>query len=401
MLSALPPARFTNWYTRGSLNKRLKITVLATMLGILPLIAPGYAAAGALPVETAILQVQQYYTVSRHYGGLLAHLRTSQLGFEAGGVVSVVSVQEGDIVKQGDLLITLDNAASLAEQAALKAELASARASSTAQSAQLELAKSSLQRYQDLVDKGHGSVQRLDELTIQSRVDAAQVTVQDTRRQGSLARLDLATVRLKRLQIRAPFDGIVQTRQVDEGSIVAPGQTAMTLVEQGPLELKVGIPSDMVAYLRRESTYQFQVAGRRVHGKLKAILPVADQVTGTITAIFHIEDDTLYAGTVAELVLDAEVEAAGFWVSLSALSESQRGLWSVFVIKATQAGQVVETRLVEIIHRGDDAVYVRGTLRDGEQIVTGGTARIVPGQLVSISAQTPLRVGTRKAVAGE
>jgi hypothetical protein len=182
---------------------------------------------------------------------------------------------------------------------------------------------------------------------------------------------------------------------------VAPGQTAMTLVEQGPLELKVGIPSDMVAYLRRESTYQFQVAGRRVNGKLKAILPVADQVTGTITAIFHIDDDTLYAGTVAELVLDAEVAAAGFWVSLSALSESQRGLWSVFAIKATQAGQVVETRLVEIIHRGDDAVYVRGTLLDGEQIVTGGTARIVPGQLVSVSAQTPRRVGTRKAVAGE
>jgi hypothetical protein len=99
--------------------------------------------------------------------------------------------------------------------------------------------------------------------------------------------------------------------------------------------------------------------------------------------------------------LDAEVAAAGFWVSLSALSESQRGLWSVFAIKATQAGQVVETRLVEIIHRGDDAVYVRGTLLDGEQIVTGGTARIVPGQLVSVSAQTPRRVGTRKAVAGE
>ena len=401
MLSALSSARFTNRYTSGSSNKRLKITIFANILGILPFIVPGYAAAGALPVETAVLQVQQYYTVNRHYGGLLAHLRTSQLGFEAGGVVSVVSVQEGDVVKQGDLLITLDNAASLAEQAALKAELASARASSTAQSAQLELAKSSLQRYQDLVDKGHGSVQRLDELTIQSRVDAAQVTVQDTRRQGSQARLDLATVWLKRLQIRAPFDGIVQTRQVDEGSIVAPGQTAMTLVEQGPLELKVGIPSDMVAYLSRESTYQFQVAGRRANGKLKAILPVADQVTGTITAIFHIDDDTLYAGTVAELVLDAEVEAVGFWVSLSALSESQRGLWSVFAIKATQAGQVVETRLVEIIHRGDDAVYVRGTLRDGEQIVTGGTARIVPGQLVSVTVQTPLRVGTRPGIAGE
>ncbi|NQV64754.1 MAG: hypothetical protein HQ497_05250 [SAR86 cluster bacterium] len=44
---------------------------------------------------------------------------------------------------------------------------------------------------------------------------------------------------------------------------------------------------------------------------------------------------------------------------------------------------------MEIIHRGDDAVFVRGTLRDGERIVAGGTARIVPGQRVNITSEKP------------
>jgi len=109
-----------------------------------------------------------------------------------------------------------------------------------------------------------------------------------------------------------------------------------------------------------------------------------------VTAVFRLADAGLYAGTVAELVMNAEVDEPGFWLPLSALSESQRGLWSVFVIRSGAVGQTVETRLVEILHRGDDAVFVRGTLRDGERIVSAGTARIVPGQRVDVTRENPV-----------
>ena len=93
----------------------------------------------------------------------------------------------------------------------------------------------------------------------------------------------------------------------------------------------------------------------------------------------------MFAGVVAELLLTADVQAAGYWLPLSALAESQRGLWAVLVVKGEGEVSVVESRLVEVIHRGDDAVYVRGTLREGELVIVDGTARIVPCQGVRVT----------------
>ncbi|MEJ6593546.1 MAG: efflux RND transporter periplasmic adaptor subunit [SAR86 cluster bacterium] len=373
--------------TRLRMQRKLRLLALLTIP--VPMVISMMAGADLLPVTATTVHQQSSYTVSRHYAGVLNPLRTSMPGFESGGVVVRVAVEEGDAVKAGDLLIELDSAASRAEYRAVKAEVQSAQASHSAQRARLELSLSSLQRYKDLVVKGHGAVQRLDELQIQSEIDAAQVQVLKTHLQATVAKLVLAGVRLGKLKITAPFDAIIQARQVDEGSIVSPGQAVMTLVERGELELKVGIPDAMVGYLRHDQFYQFNAMDRSVSGRLTAILPVADVVTGTVTAVFRLADAGLYAGTLAELVMSAKVDEPGFWLPLSALSESQRGLWSVFAITSGSAGQTVETRLVEIIHRGDDAVFVRGTLRDGERIVAGGTARIVPGQRVNITSEKP------------
>ena len=370
---------------------------LLSLIALLPV----KVTADLLPVTATRVHLQQSYTVSRHYAGLLTHLRTSNLGFETGGLVANVAVREGDDVTVGRTLIALDSAASEAEQRAAAAELDSIGASQVAQRSALDLALSSLQRYKDLVVKGHGSVQRLDELQIQAQVEAAQLQVLKTRSQAAQSKLDLANVRLKKLSIAAPFDAIVQTRQVDEGSIVSPGQTVLTLVERGELELKVGIPDAMVGHLRRNRVYELKAMDRTIEGRLSAILPVADPVTGTVTAVFRLSNEGLYAGTVAELVMTAEVPEAGFWLPLSALSESQRGLWSVLAVMDGTKGQTVETRLVEIIHRGNDAVFVRGTLSDGEQIVAGGTARIVPGQLVIVTQERPTSIAATTRIVGE
>jgi RND family efflux transporter MFP subunit len=370
---------------------------LLSLIALLPV----KVTADLLPVTATRVHLQQSYTVSRHYAGLLTHLRTSNLGFETGGLVANVAVREGDEVTVGRTLIALDSAASEAEQRAAAAELDSIGASQVAQRSALDLALSSLQRYKDLVVKGHGSVQRLDELQIQAQVEAAQLQVLKTRSQAAQSKLDLANVRLKKLSIAAPFDAIVQTRQVDEGSIVSPGQTVLTLVERGELELKVGIPDAMVGHLRRNRVYELKAMDRTIEGRLSAILPVADPVTGTVTAVFRLSNEGLYAGTVAELVMTAEVPEAGFWLPLSALSESQRGLWSVLAVMDGTKGQTVETRLVEIIHRGNDAVFVRGTLSDGEQIVAGGTARIVPGQLVIVTQERPTSIAATTRIVGE
>ena len=326
---------------------------------------PGKAGADALPVNATTLLEQQHYTVNRHYAGMLNPLRTSQLGFESSGVVTLINVREGDRVAAGDALIALDMAAGWADLMVAQANVANARASLLAQQAQLELARSNLRRDADIVARGLGAAQRTEELAIQGRVAEARLSMLETALQSATAQLELAQVRFRKLQINAPFAGIIQSRGVGEGTI--------------------GLPESAMNYLQVGQSYQFRVAERQVSGVLKAVLPVADQVTGTITALFELQDKSLFAGVVAELLLTADVQAAGYWLPLSALAESQRGLWAVLVVKGEGEVSVVESRLVEVIHRGDDAVYVRGTLREGELVIVDGTARIVPGQGVRVT----------------
>lgn len=372
-----------NAATNTMLPRPAGLICASLILGLLWL--PGSASADVLPVNATILHEQQHYTVNRHYAGMLSPLRTSLLGFESSGVVALINVQEGDRVAAGDTLIALDMAVGRVDLKAAQAGVANARASLLAQQAQLELARSNQRRDADLVARGLGAAQRTQELAIQGRVDAARVTMLETALQSAIAQQDMAAVRFQKLQINAPFAGIIQSRWVDEGTIISPGQTVLTMVEDAGLEARIGLPEAAVAYLQVGKLYQFRVADRQVSGLLKAVLPVADQVTGTMTALFELQDRTLFAGVVAELVLTAEVQAAGYWLPLSALAESQRGLWAVLVVKDAGEGRSVESRLVEVIHRGDDAVYVRGTLRDGELVIVDGTARIVPGQGVRVT----------------
>lgn len=338
-----------------------------------------------LPVSAFQVTRLESFHLNRLYADHIRHRRSSELGFEFSGVIDHIAVEEGDAVTQGQLLMSLEPASMQAEHRGARASEATARANLVAAQARLQLSRSNLKRYQDLLARGHGSAQRLDELQSQLLVDEAGINIHEAQVESAIARLDVIRVNLKKLNVTAPYDGLLQARHMDEGSIVSPGRAVLSLVEDKALEARIGIPQDAVARLGKDHPYQFMIGDRRVPGYLTALLPITDHSTGTITALFSLAENNFFAGTLAELVLDVEVAQPGFWIPLAALSESQRGLWSVLVVNQTATEQHVEARLVEILHRGDSRVFVRGTLSDGDLIVSGGTGRVVSGQQVKIA----------------
>lgn len=345
--------------------------------------------ADAMSVSTLQLIRSESYDLSRVYGGQLRYRRSSQMGFETPGVIGQVHVNEGDQVSAGTTLVTLDQSAILAQLEGALAEVDTARAMVRAQQAQLELSRSTLRRNEALSEDGHISKQLLDELRQQSTIQQANLGVTETQLKSADARAQQLAVQYKKTTLSAPYDARVQTRHLDEGSIVSPGVPAITIVENGNLEATIGLPQNMIGGLMIGNSYEFMVNNQQVPGKLKAILPSLDAVTGTVTALFTMDSEVLFGGSLAELNLRVTVEESGFWVPVSALAESQRGLWAVMVVKEQPSGEsTVETRLVEVIHRGSNAVYVRGTLEDGDLIVDSGTGRIVPGQNVRVAARS-------------
>ena len=208
------------------------------------------------------------------------------MGFETAGVIGQVHVNEGDIVNAGDTLVTLDQATVLAQLEGAMAEVDTARAKVRAQQAQLELSEATFQRNKSLSIQGHVSKQLLDELLQQREIQRANLGVAETQLKTASARAEQVAVSFNKTTLRAPYKARIQNRHLDEGSIVSPGEPAITLVENDLLEATIGLPQKMVGNLAIGNSYEFEINGQQVPGRLRAILPNVDPVTGTVTALF-------------------------------------------------------------------------------------------------------------------
>jgi len=108
----------------------------------------------------------------------------------------------------------------------------------------------------------------------------------------------------------------------------------------------------------------------------------------TVDVVFSVSDATLVRpGDLVALRLAVRMEASGVWVPLAALTETVRGLWSVYVIDDNHRAQ---RKALDIIYQHKDAAYVRGALSEGDRIVAVGTHRIVPGQQVRLLDESTL-----------
>lgn len=339
-------------------------------------------AEAALAVAVVEAEPSEAYTVQRAYGGEIRASRSSTLGFRHAGEILRIHVEEGEEIEAGTLLAELDPEPLEARVEQAEASLDLAEANLAVARANLELAQQTTGRFAELLEAGHTSQQRFDEVRLDLAAQEARIRVAEAGVAQARADLRLARVDLDRSRIHAPYAGRVQSRFEDEGAIIVPGQQVLRLVESGATEARIGLPQDVAADLGRDDAFSFRVGTRRSAGRLLAILPEVDPATRTVTALFALDDTTLPAGSTVELALERAVPVPGFWLPLSALTEAQRGLWSVYVLEDGAEGSVTDRRLVEVIHTERDRVYVSGTLRAGDRVVSTGTQRIVPGQIV-------------------
>lgn len=337
-----------------------------------------------LPVTVSPLKQTDSYEVSARYAGRIAARRSSNLGFERSGLLASVSVDEGAIVSKGDVLASLDTRS-------LKAQLAQAQASEREASARLALSNVTVNRQKQLLARNNVSQQRYDEARFNRQAVQAQLAAAQANIRSLEVALDLAT-------IKAPYDGHVVARLVDEGTVVNPGQPIFRLLEDAHLEARIGVPPTVISDLSVGTIYQVEVRGELYPAALSDVLSEVDIETRTVMAIFLVEAPfaQVRAGELARVSISQTVQQPGFWVPLEALTEGRRGLWALFVVSpdtatgddAAQAPKnagVLERRTVQLLHTEADRAFVRGTLRDGDTYVSEGTHRLAPGQRVRVA----------------
>lgn len=378
------------------------------------------------PVATVTAEPVDSYQADRSYTGHVVARRASHLSFERPGKVVRIAVDEGDRVAAGQLVAQLDTRHLLvqkqrleAERAQAAAQLAELRAGPRQQTiaaaqaqvrnleAQRDQVKRSFERYQKLHKQGvvteseyedayysaraiaaqlDSAQKQLDELeagTRSERVTAqAAVVAQLDARLADLA-IDVDDARLV-----APFAGRLAERRVDEGTVIAAGTPIFEIVEQTNLEAWIGLPATTAARVEVGTSHAIEVGGKQYTATLTSMSPHLDSATRTRKAIFAFDASTevaLVPAEVARVTLTEDVNTAGYWLPADALVRSTRGLWSALVVVGDPDAadrDVVEPRDVEVLYTAGHAVFVRGTLAPGDQVVATGVHRLAVGQHV-------------------
>ena len=359
----------------------VSVAALAVSLAVVVVAVSGVRSAGAsdegiqasleaIPVSVLDVHYDDSTDVKALYPAVVTARRQSALSFPAGGQLAMIGVDVGDQVEAGAVLAELDVRALNAQRAAAQADLAAARADA-------RLAQATLTRQSQMVARGHASEQVLDQT--QASFDAAEARVGAA--QATLMALD---VQIDLARLTAPYAGVITQRVFDEGASVSPGAPVLTLVEQGMLEVRAGLPADDASRMVVGQLYPLVVnSGDVIQVRLRAVTGVIDPVQRTVEAVFEVAGDAgLPSGTVARLELEHALQERGFWAPVAALSEGRRGLWVIYALTPENEAFILEPRPVEILHAEGDQVYLRGAVSDGQTVLSGGVHRVAPGQLV-------------------
>ena len=379
-----PPTRRARRFARGA----VATLVISTVGGGLAAIAGETEPYGSVlprptpPIVVAVepAEEQAGYEVVREFVGVVEARRESPVGFELGGEVSAVLFDEGDFIEAGAVIARLDTTILAAERATLVAIRDQAAAAA-------ELAAITRERVGRALEKDAISAQRWDEADKEHQAQQATLA----RAEAAITAID---ARIAKAELHAPFAALVAERFADEGQVLGAGAPVYHLLESVAPDARIGVSGDAIDAVRTGQQHVLRIRDRQVAAEVKSVLPVRRNGTRSVDVILTLdaEFDGIRRGDLATLSIARTKDERGYWLPRTALTESSRGLWACYVAQTlddTEAVGLATHRLgrreLEVIHLAGDAVYVRGTLQGGEQVVIEGLQRLVPEQLVRIA----------------
>ena len=300
---------------------------------------------------------------------------------QIGGVISRVNFQEGQEVKAGDLLFSID-------PRPMQAALDQARANLQRDAAQLQNSKIQFDREQKLFDQKLISEDEYD--TSKAGMDALSGTVAADRAAVTNAELNLAYT-----TIRSPVDGRTGGLAFHAGNVVkAPDDVLVTINQLHPIYVVFAVAERYLPEIQKQMrghtltvTAGFEnLVGEPPRGELTVVDNAVDAATGTIRlkATFANLREILWPGQFVTLSLQLDELTIAVAVPTQAVQVGQNGSF-IFVVKPDQT---VETRTVTtgVSHGGLTAIL--SGVSAGETVVTDGQLRLVPGVTVSGKSQS-------------
>ena len=341
---------------------------------------------------TAVAAVAQDVPVFLTALGTVQALNTVTVSAQVSGQLQAVHFAEGQEVKKGDLIAEIDPRA---YQATLDQSLAKKKQDE----AQLAASRSTLKRYEDLIEKKFVSAQDLEN---QRQI----VHQQEALIAGDAAAVSNARTQLSFTKLIAPIDGLAGIRLVDAGNLVqANGSAIVVLTQTQPLNIIFNLPQQDMAKVREADAVPLKVIAMSradstpiAEGELKVIDNSIDTTTATfkLKAEFPNADRKLWPGEFVNVRLAVRTVKDGIVVPGTGVQQGPDGeyAWLVQADSKVKMQPVVTAGTVD----GGGVLIAQG-LSVGDKIVTEGQFRLKSG--IKVAAMAPGEVAPPTPVADE
>ncbi len=330
-----------------------------------------------MPVTVATVE-RKTMPSQLHAIGSVQPFSTVSIKARIGGALTAVHFREGQDVRKGDLLFTID-------PRPLRAALTEAQANKARDIARLKQAEEEERRWSYMVQHGVGSQERYG----QAQADAAALRAAVA---ADEAAIQTATLNVEYSEIRSPIDGRTGGLILHEGNLVkANDDNAMVVINQvRPVYVDFSVPEKDLAEIRRRTAagtldVHAIIPGQEDHevtGALNFIDNTVDRTTGTIRlrAVFDNQDQRLWPGQFVNVNLTLTQHPNSLVVPSQAIQTGQDGQY-VFVVRKDKTAERLRVVVGESV---DGQTVISKGLRGGETVITDGQLRLLPGSKVEI-----------------
>ncbi len=327
---------------------------------------------------TAGIVVQKTVPVQIRAIGNVEAYSTVSVKSQIGGILTRVHFREGQDVRQGSILFTID-------PRPYEAALKQAEANLAKDNAQLENGREEVRRYAELVKRGYVAQEQYDQ--IRTNAAAFEATVN-----ADKAVVENARLQLKYCYIYSPINGRTGNLISNEGNLIkSNADTSMVVINQiQPIYVTFSVPEQSLSEIKKYMSdgkvkvQAFVIKGEDnpEEGILTFVDNTVDVATGTIKlkATFANNRKWLWPGQFVDVVMILTTQPNAVVVPTPAVQAGQNGQY-VFVIKTDLT---VDSRPIIAGRTLNSETVIEKGLQPGEKVVTDGQLRLVPGATVEI-----------------
>lgn len=349
--------------------------------------AKGRRGPGVRVVTVEEIQTRDLLRTGNYRGELRAE-KVVEVAPDVQGRIKKLHVDMGSTVEKGDLLVELDplEMSQLVREG--KAGVEKAQASIEQARVSLEKAQKDMERKKPLAAKGLITDAEMTDLETAVKSAESALAVAQAQKTQSGAALKNLLINKKNLKVRAPFDGVVARRYLNEGAMASPSTPVFQLHAGGKLYMRIAVPEKDVALVLPDMTGQLELdalPGRTLVFTVALVSPVIEQVTRTCTVdlLVNVPDSESHLfkpGMTGEatLVLDEVKDALA--VPRDAIVERE-GQNLIFVVQDGKAAQ----REIELMGDYGDWVLTEG-VEAGVKVVVKGNVDLEDGVDVAIAS---------------